>query len=64
VRLESGEDFTPAAEACQLWICIAGAGAIGGEAVRAGEVWLLPERGDQPTVSGDGASFLRTYVPG
>jgi len=64
VRLESGEVFTPAAESCQLWICIAGMGAIGGEAVRAGEVWLLPERGDQPAVSGDGASFLRTYVPG
>ena len=29
-----------------------------------GEVWLLPETGEQPAVTGDGAGFLRTYVPG
>jgi mannose-6-phosphate isomerase len=63
VRLQAGEEFTPSAEICQLWICIAGAGTIGGQAVSAGEVWLLPEGGDQPVVSGDGATFLRTYVP-
>ena len=44
-------------------ILIWGAGAIGGEPVRAGEVWLLPEKGEQSAVSGDGVSFLRTYVP-
>ncbi len=63
VRIESAEEFVPSAETCQLWICIAGAGAIGGEPVRAGEVWLLPDKGEQPVVSGDGVSFLRTYVP-
>jgi mannose-6-phosphate isomerase len=63
VRLDAGDEFTPSAERCQLWICIAGAGAIGGEPVRAGEVVLLEESGDQPAIRGDGASFLRTYVP-
>jgi hypothetical protein len=63
VRLDPGEEFTPSAEKCQLWICIAGAGAIGGEPARAGEVWLFPEKGDQPVVSGDGVRFLRTYAP-
>jgi mannose-6-phosphate isomerase len=62
VRLAAGEEFTPSAEKCQLWICIEGAGAIGSEAVRAGEVWLLPESSDQPDVTG-AATFLRTYVP-
>jgi len=62
VRLEAGEEFNPSAETCQLWICIAGAGAIGGQTVNAGEVWMLPDRGDQPDVTGP-ASFLRTYVP-
>jgi mannose-6-phosphate isomerase len=64
VRLEPGEEFTPSAEKCQLWICIQGVGAIGEEPVRAGEVWLLPETGDQPAIRGEGARFLRTYVPG
>jgi mannose-6-phosphate isomerase len=63
VRLEAGEEFHPSTENCQLWICTAGEGAIGGQAVRAGEVWLMPEKGDLPAVSGGGASFLRTYVP-
>ena len=64
VRLEPGEEFNPSPEVCQLWICIDGAGAIGGETVSAGEVWLLPEDGDQPVIGGDGVTFLRTYVPG
>ena len=64
VRLESGEEFSPSPEKCQLWIAVAGAGAIAGEAVRAGEVWLLPEEGEPPVITGDGATFLRTYVPG
>jgi mannose-6-phosphate isomerase len=64
VQLGAGEKFTPSAEKCQLWICVEGGGWIGEEAVRAGEVWLLPETGAQPLVRGDGARFLRTYVPG
>ena len=63
VRLEAGEEFTPSPERCQLWICVEGVGSIGGEAVRAGEVWLLPETDVPPVVGGDGARFLRTYVP-
>ncbi len=62
VRLEAGEEFTPSAENCQFWICIAGEGSVGGETVRAGEVWLLPEKGEQSVVGGP-AGFLRTYVP-
>jgi hypothetical protein len=63
VRLDDGEEFTPSPENSQLWICIAGTGAIGGQAVRAGEVWLLPEEGEPPVISGSKAGFLRTYVP-
>ena len=63
VRLEAGEEFTPEPEKCQLWICIAGVGGIGGQPVRPGEVWLLPESGEQPAITGAGARFLRTYVP-
>jgi mannose-6-phosphate isomerase len=63
VRLRAGAAFAPAPETCQLWICIAGEGTMDGEAVRAGEVWLLPEMGEMPTVSG-AATFLRTWVPG
>ncbi|HUI56638.1 MAG TPA: class I mannose-6-phosphate isomerase [Bryobacteraceae bacterium] len=54
--------FLPTAEPCQLLICVEGAGAIGSEAVKAGEVWLLPETGQMPLVCGD-ARFLRTWVP-
>jgi mannose-6-phosphate isomerase len=63
VTLEPAEEFTPSPEACQLWICVEGSGLIGGEALRAGEVWLLPESGPQPLVCGNGVRFLRTYVP-
>jgi mannose-6-phosphate isomerase len=63
VRLAAGEEFTPSPEKCQLWICTAGAASIGAESVHAGEVWLLPETGEQPVVRGDNARFLRTYVP-
>jgi mannose-6-phosphate isomerase len=63
VRLEAGEEFNPSIETCQLWICIEGAGTIGDQHVRAGEVWLMPEEGDQPAVSGGAVTFLRTFVP-
>jgi mannose-6-phosphate isomerase len=45
---------------CQLMICIEGAGRIGGEQVRAGEVWLLPEG---PVNIEGSARFLRTWAP-
>jgi hypothetical protein len=54
--------IVPAAEKCQIWICVEGSGTIGGESVRLGEVWLLPETGDQPVVQGP-ARFLRTWSP-
>jgi mannose-6-phosphate isomerase len=64
VRLAPSATHTPSAEQCQLWICVEGSGQIGGEAVRAGEVWLLPETGEQPVVRAETpARFLRTYVP-
>ena len=34
VRLEAGEQFQPSPEICQLWICLAGQGTIGDEAVK------------------------------
>jgi mannose-6-phosphate isomerase len=65
VQLKEGDSFVPAPEKSQLWICLDGAGAIGGEGYRPGEVWLLPESGEQPAIVPDSASrFLRTYVPG
>jgi len=54
--------FTPSAQKCQLWICVEGEGTIGAEPVRPGEVWLLPEEGEQPALCGD-AKFLRTWAP-
>ena len=64
VRLPPGGEQRPSAEECQLWICLEGTGRIGGSPVRAGEVWLLPDTGDQPVVRADTpARLLRTYVP-
>jgi hypothetical protein len=64
VRLTPRESYQPAAEKCQLWICLEGRGIIGGEAFQAGEVWLLPDQGEQPvTVAETASRFLRTWVP-
>jgi mannose-6-phosphate isomerase len=52
--------FVAEPRTCQLAICIAGSGSIGGEAVRAGEVWLLP---DESVVIQSEGRFLRTFVP-
>ena len=63
VRLAAVQEHRPSAERCHLWICLEGAGTIGGEAVRPGEVWLLPETGDQPCIKAEtGMRFLRTHV--
>jgi mannose-6-phosphate isomerase len=64
IRLKAGDSFRPAAEKCQLLICLEGRGKIGAGAFQAGEVWLLPDEGDQPAVVADGsARYLRTWVP-
>ena len=64
VEMAGGDRVRPDAHECQLWICIEGEARIGSAAVRAGEVWLLPEEGPQPEVhSARGARFLRTWVP-
>jgi mannose-6-phosphate isomerase len=63
--VKAGERFVPAPEKCQLWICLEGRGTFGAQAFQAGEVWLLPEAGEQAATVADGASrFLRTWVPG
>ena len=54
--------FVPTVETCQLLICVEGAGTIGEDAVKAGDVWLLPESGEMPPLRGD-ARFLRTWAP-
>jgi mannose-6-phosphate isomerase len=65
VRLEAGHRFQPAAEKCQLWICLEGRGTIGAAAFQPGEVWLLPDEGEQAAIASAGsARFLRTWVPG
>jgi mannose-6-phosphate isomerase len=65
VRLKAGEGFVPEAEECQLWICLAGRGTIAAEGFQAGEVWLLPDEGEQTAiVAGEASRFLRTWVPG
>jgi mannose-6-phosphate isomerase len=62
--LAPGGRIQPEPHDCHLWICIAGEARIGDEAVRSGEVWLLPEEGEQPEVQSDsGATFLRTWAP-
>ena len=65
VRLAPEIPHTPTPEQCQIWICVAGRGAIEGEPFQPGEAWLFPEAGQQPTVLAEtNARFLRTYVPG
>jgi mannose-6-phosphate isomerase len=64
VRLDAGAQFAPEALTCQLWICLAGQGMIGGEPFRPGEVWLLPDAGEQPSIRATTAArWLRTWVP-
>jgi mannose-6-phosphate isomerase len=63
VRLAAGQEHQPSAEPCQLWICLQGHGSIGDQAIRPGEVWLLPATGAQPSVKAEtGMRFLRTHV--
>jgi mannose-6-phosphate isomerase len=64
IRLNAGEEVSATPEECQLWICLEGAGAIGGEPVRAGEVWMLPSSTGTKVKAETGMRFLRSYVPG
>ena len=64
VDLSAGEQVTPEAHRCHLWICLSGEATIGAETVQAGEVWLVPEEGAQPPVKSEsGARFLHSWVP-
>jgi mannose-6-phosphate isomerase len=64
VELRAGERRMPEGRRCHLWICIEGRGTVGGEAFARGEVWLLPEAGEQPAIEAAVESrFLETYVP-
>jgi len=64
VQLPAGGAHQPTAQTCQLWIALAGRASIGYEPVRPGEVWLLPDTGEQPFLRAETAArFLRTYVP-
>jgi mannose-6-phosphate isomerase len=63
-RMRAGERVTPEPQRSQLWIGLEGSGAIGGKPFRRGEVWLLPESGEQPEIRAESdARFLRTYAP-
>lgn len=62
-ELVGGVSMNPEPHPCQIWICVAGSGSIGGEPVRAGEAWLLPDTGEQPVIEAESARFLRTYAP-
>lgn len=53
-------DFVAGPQECQLILCLEGAGAIGGEQARAGEVWLLPPASTAIQFRG---RYLRTYLP-
>jgi mannose-6-phosphate isomerase len=62
-ELVGGVRLIPEPHPCQLWICVEGNAKIGGEPVHAGEVWLLPDSGEQPAIESEASRFLRTYVP-
>jgi len=61
VTLGADGAFFAEPENCQLWICLAGAGTIAGEAFRAGDVWWLPAKGEIRAESA--VRLLRTFVP-
>jgi mannose-6-phosphate isomerase len=64
VHLKEGDSFIPSPEKSQLWICLSGSGGIADEGYQPGEVWLLPETGDQPPIAPDyDSDFLRTWTP-
>jgi mannose-6-phosphate isomerase len=61
----AGEQRTPEARACQLWIVLEGRGTIAGQPYQRGAAWLLPESGEQPLIrAAQTSTFLRTWTPG
>jgi mannose-6-phosphate isomerase len=64
IDLQPGQALTPDPQRCQLFIALEGAAQIDGVETNPGEVWLLPETGEQPAISAPTpARLLRTYVP-
>jgi mannose-6-phosphate isomerase len=64
VRLARGERYASPPHHCQLWICLEGSGSIEEAAVKAGDVWLIPESPARPAmVATTPMRFLQTYVP-
>ncbi|MEO8595100.1 MAG: class I mannose-6-phosphate isomerase [Candidatus Solibacter sp.] len=64
VALQPHQLLLPEPKRAQLWIVLEGEAEIGGELVGAGEVWLLPDEGKQPSVTALTPSrFLRTWAP-
>jgi len=65
IRLpRQGGELRMSPQRCQLCIVLQGWGTIGGQPFRQGEVWMMPETGEQPMVRAEAeCRFLRTYVP-
>jgi hypothetical protein len=64
VRLRKGEAIKPPVRRCQQWIGVEGNAPIAGQPFKLGEVWLLPEAGEQPEIVAETDSlFLATYLP-
>jgi mannose-6-phosphate isomerase len=64
LRIRPGEEHTPSARQCHIWICLEGAGDIAGDPYQPGEAWLLPESGPQPCIRAAAPTrFLRTHIP-
>lgn len=56
--LQAGR-FVAEPRECQLVVCVEGSGTVGGEEIRAAEVWLLPDEATALEVNG---RFLRTFT--
>ena len=64
IRMLPGEERRLPSERCHLIICVEGGGKIGEARFQAGEVWLVPEEGEQPAVIAEEQThLLRTFVP-
>jgi mannose-6-phosphate isomerase len=61
VELAAGSTRATVPEQCQIWICLEGAGEIGDQPFRQGDVWLLPD--PVPLRASRASRFLHTHVP-